>query len=263
MRSPFPGMDPYLEGYLWSDVHNTLAAVIKELLVPQIRPKYVARVEPYTVSDSSPEKELGIMYPDVAVLEKKHLVEEAMASYSSQENTPLTPANLSLPILQPVEVRIPVIAIRDRGNNQLITTIEILSPVNKRSPGLEPHRKKVKKLQQANVHILEIDLLRRGERPLDHPQLPPTDYLVSLKRTDAPQVDLWTLSIRDPLPVVPIPLRSPDPDARLDLGQALRLIYQRSDYSLSIDYEQSPPPPVLSEEDQVWMNELLKNTDDN
>ncbi|MGL4621783.1 MAG: DUF4058 family protein [Chroococcidiopsis sp.] len=26
MPSPFPGMDPYLEGYLWSDVHSALAA---------------------------------------------------------------------------------------------------------------------------------------------------------------------------------------------------------------------------------------------
>ncbi|HRI60134.1 MAG TPA: DUF4058 family protein, partial [Saprospiraceae bacterium] len=22
MKSPFPGMDPYLEGYIWPDVHN-------------------------------------------------------------------------------------------------------------------------------------------------------------------------------------------------------------------------------------------------
>ena len=46
MPSPFPGMDPYLEGYLWSDVHQSLAAQIKRQLVPFISPRYVARACP-------------------------------------------------------------------------------------------------------------------------------------------------------------------------------------------------------------------------
>ncbi len=29
MPSPFPGMDPYLEGYLWLDVHQSLASQIR------------------------------------------------------------------------------------------------------------------------------------------------------------------------------------------------------------------------------------------
>ena len=54
-------MDPYLEGYLWPDVHNRLTAVFSELLAPQLAPKYVARLELYTVDDNAPETELGIM----------------------------------------------------------------------------------------------------------------------------------------------------------------------------------------------------------
>ena len=124
-------------------------------------------------------------------------------------------------------------------------------------PGMDPYREKRKRLQEANVHVLEIDLLRRGERTLDHPKLPPTDYLITLKRAEAPQMDFWTVSIREPLPVIPVPLISPDPDARLDLGKALKLIYERSDYSLSIDYKETPPPPALSEKDQAWMKDLV------
>ncbi len=30
MPSPFPGMDPYLEGYLWPDVHQALDTVYDE-----------------------------------------------------------------------------------------------------------------------------------------------------------------------------------------------------------------------------------------
>lgn len=44
MPSPFPGMDPYLEGYLWPDVHNALASKIRQLLTPLLRPRYTARL---------------------------------------------------------------------------------------------------------------------------------------------------------------------------------------------------------------------------
>ena len=44
MPSPFPGMDPYLEGYLWPDVHTALSAKIRQLLTPLIRPRYTARL---------------------------------------------------------------------------------------------------------------------------------------------------------------------------------------------------------------------------
>lgn len=45
MPSPFPGMDPYLEGYLWPDVHHRLATQISDQLMPMSRPRYVARIE--------------------------------------------------------------------------------------------------------------------------------------------------------------------------------------------------------------------------
>src|SRR5262249_48030834 len=63
--SPFPGMDPYLEGYLWPDVHSALANTIRQLLAPQIQPKYVARLEISVIEDQNPAAEIGIMYPDV------------------------------------------------------------------------------------------------------------------------------------------------------------------------------------------------------
>ena len=68
MPSPFPGMDPYLEGYLWPDVHSALAHNIRQQLAPQIQPKYVARLEISVIEDHSPEAEIGIMYPDVEVI---------------------------------------------------------------------------------------------------------------------------------------------------------------------------------------------------
>jgi hypothetical protein len=136
MPSPFPGMNPYLEGYLWADVHNALASKIRQLLVPQLRPRYIARLEIYLVEDPTPEAEIGFAIATI-------------------------PATLTLPLLAPIEIRIPVIEVRDTASNVLVTSIEILSPVNKREPGLSSYRQKQQRLRQTQVHLVEIDLLRQ------------------------------------------------------------------------------------------------------
>jgi hypothetical protein len=45
MPSPFPGMDPYLEDPArWPDVHQSLITYIRDMLQPQVRPRYHARM---------------------------------------------------------------------------------------------------------------------------------------------------------------------------------------------------------------------------
>ena len=39
--SPFPGMDPYLEGRLWTTVHFSLSAEFVRQLAPKLRPRYL------------------------------------------------------------------------------------------------------------------------------------------------------------------------------------------------------------------------------
>jgi len=251
-------MAPFLEGYLWPDVHHELASSIKEIIVPQISPKYVARINLYTVNDTSPEEDIGVMYPDVEVLHKKNTASEPAASYTTGEKANLTPATLKVPSTEIIEVRIPVVEILDTKKNQLITAIEILSPVNKRNPGLLPYREKRQQLHRAGVHLLEIDLLRRGKRSFEYPYLPKSHYLAALWRAESGQTDVWTFTVKEPLPVLPIPLKAPDPDVQLNLKNALKQVYERSRYHLSIDYQETPPPPAFTEEEQQWLRELLK-----
>jgi len=52
-------------------------------------------------------------------------------------------------------------------------------------------------------------------------------------------------------------LRPPDAEVCLDLPLALTSIYDEAAYDLSIDYSQSPPPPLFSEADTQWMQALL------
>jgi hypothetical protein len=68
------------------------------------------------------------------------------------------------------------------------------------------------------------------------------------------------LGLRDLLPIVPVPLRPPDAAVCLDLSLALTSIHDEATYDLSIDYSQSPPPPIFSEADTSWMHVLLRKS---
>lgn len=251
--SPFPGMDPYLEGHLWPDVHNRLINAISEIIAPQIAPKYVARVETYTVEDTNPESEVGITYPDVAIL-KHYRAEDPGTVYGSSSEITKPDAMIETTFT----VRIPAIQIRDIRKNRLITCIEILSPVNKRSPGWQPYHEKRNDLHRSGVHLLEIDLLRRGKRHVPNLGLPEHHYLFSLWRTETSKLAVWTNQVQQPLPVLPVPLKNPDPDVLLPLKQALDMIYQRGLYHLSIDYGKDPAPPDFSTAEKKWMREVVK-----
>jgi hypothetical protein len=257
-------MDPYLEGYLWPDVHHRLATQISDQLNPHLRPRYVARIEVQVALDEAPEGEIGIMYPDVEIvragrrLAEPPLFSSGVGGVLVAEAPVVTPISVSVPLLH-VEVPLATVEIRDTARNQLVTSIEILSPINKREPGLTKYREKRQRLRNAGVHLLEIDLLRRGQRPLTHPRVPLTGYLVALTRAGSHVADLWVIRLQDPLPIVSVPLRAPDDDIVLDLRTAFSTIYDRAAYDLSVDYAEPPPPPLSAAEEQ-WVRQLLNHT---
>jgi len=248
MKSPFIGMDPYLEGSLWSDVHHGLISALQRILVPLIRPKYVARVERYVVKDTSPQKDAGIMYPDVGVYLNENRVEEPMINYGNQRLP--TPPTISIAFVEPIEVKIPILEIRDVDNNELVTAIEVISFINKRKPGLEPYLNKREILHKQGVHLLEIDLLRRGTRPFKHPDLEEALYVIALTRGLDAKTDIWMMDLATTLPVVPVPLKGQDSDVFVDIQKALNQVYKDSGFDLSIDYTKAPPPPKM--EAQLW-----------
>src|ERR1022692_3187697 len=73
MPSPFPGMDPYLEGNLWTSFHAELAPMIAHQLVPLLRPKYIALPERKYISGALEEVMItgGSMRPDVGIRRSK------------------------------------------------------------------------------------------------------------------------------------------------------------------------------------------------
>jgi hypothetical protein len=97
MPSPFPGMDPFLEGSHWMGVHTQLCAEIGRQLTPSLVPKYVA-------------------------LTNERFVLE-------------TPENIGITTVMPEAVPHVSVEIRDTAHRQLVTAIEVLSPTNKRGEG--------------------------------------------------------------------------------------------------------------------------------
>ncbi len=45
MPSPFPGMDPFIEGQRWEAFHAMFIVGIQETLMPQLVPSYIATIE--------------------------------------------------------------------------------------------------------------------------------------------------------------------------------------------------------------------------
>lgn len=260
MPSPFPGMDPYLEGEMWQEFHATLASEIRAQLLPQLRPKYVALLEKRYVFD---RPNLGILeppaarvvYPDVHVATRRR---EPEVATREQNGLAITEPSILLTSRIIDEVPVTSIHIRDVAERRLVTLIEILSPVNKRGTGIDEYFQRRLELMRTGTHILEIDLLVQGQRiPLEG-QPPPAPYYVYLSRANRrPITEVWALPLQNKLPVVPVPLLEPDPDVPLDLQAAVDGCFELVGYEELLDYS-APPPPGLSGEDSAWAISILR-----
>ena len=255
MASPFPGMDPYIEDPdLWTDFHSGLAYEIRTELNRKIQPRYVAKVIPRVTYEAVEIGAARGILPDIAVWERK--AQETPAAYATAA---VTEAPVESTVSIEFETRVFAVEIHEVGTLRLVTAIEILSPANKR-PGhdaFEDYKRKRRDLLRSPVHLIEVDLLRGGTRPpLDRP-VPAAPYYVTLSRVEKrPLVSVWPLQLQDRLPVLPVPLLEPDPDATLDLGAMVSAVYERGAYQLLINYQQPPPPP-LDASQQEWLNTFL------
>jgi hypothetical protein len=168
----------------------------------------------------------------------------------------VTPAPVVSRVLLEFPLRLMDIEIRATGTLELVTAIEILSPVNKR-PSHDAYREYLRKRQdllRSSAHLIEIDLLRGGTRPPLEAPVPAAPYYITLSRAnERPHVEVWPITLQIALPTIPVPLTEPDPDVPLDLGAILATVYERGGYGTLIDYHQPPPPPKLSEEDERWL----------
>ncbi len=255
MPSPFPGMDPYLEGSLWMSVHTPLVVEIARQLNRRLSPRYVALTTRRFVMDTPEESEvvIGEVYPDVAVARAG----PAGGGFG-------TAGTISPPLRMATIVRTPVphttVEIRDVEHRQLVTVIEVLSPTNKRADGYKEYLNKRDRILRSNAHLIEIDLLRKGRRVPMQGTLPSVPYFVFVCRVELRLLtEIWPITLDQPLPEIKVPLLQGDEDAAMNLQTALTTVYDDNRFSSMIDYSKPPDVP-LSPEQTAWVNEHLQAT---
>lgn len=254
MPSPFPGMNPFLEqDDAWHDFHEKIIPAIAERLVVQVRPGYIVKIDEHVyVHELPPEPRRYVGRADVFVSRP----DEDATSRGPGVGLLSAPADVHLPA-HDVE-QLAFVEIRDRRARELITVIEVLSPSNKQSGSSRDQYLATRQaLLDIRANLVEIDLLRGG-KPI--PRLEGTDrdyaYSVLVSRVqDRPRAGFWPMHLRERLPIIPIPLRNPDDDARLDLQEILNHVYDTSGYEDYI-YSGLPDPP-LEGEDRDWVASLI------
>jgi len=251
MPSPFPGMNPFVERVsVWHDFRENFLPVARELLSAQVLPRYFVKIDEHMyVHELGQEERRFTGRGDLWVAPLTH-------ERSSGGATALleAPAEVGVPQID-VEGQ-SLLEIRDRDTRQLVAVVELLSPSNKyNGPDREQYLAKTRALLHSNVHFVEIDLLRGGPR-MPWLGLPTCDYCVVVSRAERrPKAGAWAIRLRDRLPIVPVPLRQGDADARLDLQEVLNRVYDAAGYQYYI-YADEPDPP-LAPEDAAWTRQFL------
>lgn len=242
MPSPFPGMDPYLEGPEWPDFHHCLMEVIREQLLPQALPHYHLRLERRMYLDRVADSDPELCVPDV-IIQQRAASQPKPAAASPQSAT--TAVECLLPLQG--EFREAFLQIRDAKNSDVITILELLSPANKQpgSRGRRLYLRKRNDVLTSRTNLVEIDLLLGGRRlPMASP-LPDGDYfaVVSPARK-RPKADVMAWRLADHLPRIGIPVKDDDADLHLDLQAAIRQAFDRARYDLALPYGQPLPIPL-------------------
>ncbi len=243
MHSPFPGMDPYLEdAAFWSGFHTTMIVAMSGSINKALPAGYYADIEQHVwLQDEEFDVHESFNHPVAAdkPVSVSTEVTLAMILHKSRQK---------------------FVKIVDQPGNRVNTVIELLSPSNKHNgPDREQYIAKRKQYLASDTHFVEIDLLRDGDRmPLGRPRPAMADYYAIVARANLfPKASVWAFTVRDPMPILPIPLKVKDGDITLELRDCFDRAYEDGGYQNRIDYR-SPPAIPLRRPDQEWADEFLK-----
>ena len=266
MKSPFPGMNPFLELH-WGDVHQRLITYLSDMIQANLPGDLRARVEERVFV----EADLGYsrrIVPDVRISELKtpvHPLPGTAVGTAVADSPEIAEAEPIVFELQGIEITEGYIEIRERGGGRVITVIEILSRANKLAgSGYEQYRQKQEDVLRSTASLVEIDLIRVGRRVLSLPssEIPEShrqDFLVCVSPGwNRSRRELYAMPLRKRLPIIPIPLRQSDSSVKIDLQALLDRAFEAGRYD-DIDYSQELDPP-LSKDDVEWVKGLISHS---
>ncbi len=251
----FPGMDPYLEHPgLWPGVHSRLIAGLGDMLTDLLPRTYWVDVEERLYIECQDEPTRAVR-ADVAI--------SARRTGDAQTAAGTSPAPGFVAVEEPLEVpmRETYLVIRHLPDRDVVTVIEVLSPANKHSSDAADYRQKRREVLEGSASLVEIDLLRAGERPAWASRLPACNYLVAVHRAwERPRIWARGWGLAEPIPAVPVPLRAQEPSVPLPLGDAIRRVHERGGYDRVVDYR-GDPVPALPGELAAWVRERVASAE--
>jgi Protein of unknown function (DUF4058) len=258
MPSPFPGMDPYLEHPdFWQETRHWLISAIADSIMPQIRPKYEIGIKQHIYKNDTNNynhNSISLNIPKVVIERQSNTIDVSTRSVAIGMFT--IPTIVKVPTTE--KIKQTYLEVREMTTKQVVTAIEILSPVNKRSgEGRITYLKKRQSILGSLTNLVEIDLLRKWESMPIVDNYIESDYRILVSsRNRRPFAELYAFNLRDSFPIFPLPLREEDVEPIVNLPEIFASIYDRAGYDYRIDYNREPVPS-LSEEDRVWATELL------
>lgn len=246
-------MNPYFEQPgVWRGFHTSFLVRLADALTPQALPRYFVNIEQAVYIDRGEDERDLVGYADATVTRNPASV------------APTTTGTTALVAPETGTVRFGAIrrthrwlTIRDTRSREVVTVIEVLSPSNKLGDSRTQYLRKRRELLRSATHLVEIDLLRGGPRvPVG---VRPSDYRVVVSRQpDRPSVQVWRIGLRDPLPPIPIPVRTGEPDLLVELKPLVDEVYDKGGYQHLL--YASPPDPPLSPADAEWARQFLPPT---
>ncbi len=268
MPSPFPGMDPFLEHpSMFADLHGRLNGGISESLQQLLPDSYFAVMGERVFVETSER----YIEPDVHV-------SIGRGGRGRSSNGSRAAAVLDRPRSEPFRIEIPhderretFVEVRSKtggGQERIVTVIEVLSIANKTpgAKGRKLYRRKQEEMRDADINLVEIDLLRGGGHTTASPpeklrrKAGPFDYHVCVRLFgQLGDCLVYANRLEEPLPVIAIPLLPADGSVDVNLQAVFDRCYDAGPYRRRIDYSQAPPPPALGTRRMRWMRKLIRN----
>jgi hypothetical protein len=208
MKSPFPGLDPYLEPF-WSNVHTRMMTYIADALQSQLPQGLWTRVEEVvTIDEPITLRHLEIVdtHSDGAVVTAIEVLSPAnKIGRTKREHYQRKQAAYLATEVNLVEIDLL------RSGDYIVSL---------------PPDKLPAKARQGCGCLISV-------------------YRASIPW---PEWEIYPVDLRKPLPTFAIPLRRGDADAILDLQSILDQCYRNGGYHLGIDYTQPPQPELPLED---------------
>lgn len=242
-KSPFPGMDPFIEAYNWSSFHLNFIAYAMRNLAPQLPESYTLSAEIGITARDLVQGVEKYYRPDIGITETG-----IKPPYSGDGTVTIASPKAYVPL---GNVKQRTLTIRTVGNNELVAAIEILYPVNKTGAGLTTYRKKRDELIRNQVNLVEIDLLRSGSSPFIAEDWPRGTYRFQAVEAAAGMVGYWSVNLDETLPTIGVPLLPNEQMLALNLQAVFDEVYQFGLYERSLIYDVAKLKPAATQEERA------------